>query len=121
MKLEELKFSKQHEWVHLDGDIATVGISDYAQKSLGDIVFVNLPEEGDEVTQGEGFGDVESVKAVSTLYAPLSGVVSSINDELLDSPEDINNDCYKAWLIKLSNFEGYDELMSYDEYLKFIE
>ena len=90
---EELKYSKSHEWVALDGDSAVVGLTDYAQSELGDLVFVNLPEVGDTVEAGEVFGDVESVKAVSDVYSPVTGEVTEINEELLDSPELINKRC----------------------------
>ena len=85
----DLKYSKSHEWVKEDGDVVVIGLTDYAQSELGDLVFVNLPEEGDEVTAGEVFADVESVKAVSDVYSPVSGTVSAINEELLDAPESI--------------------------------
>ena len=81
----ELKYSKSHEWMMMEGDVAVIGISDYAQDALGDVVFINLPEEGDEVTAGERFGDVESVKAVSDLICPVTGVVCEVNEELLDA------------------------------------
>ena len=87
---EELLYSKSHEWVKEEGDIAIIGLTDFAQSELGDLVFVNLPEEGDEVTVGEAFSDVESVKAVSDVYSPVSGIVCEINEELLDAPEKIN-------------------------------
>ena len=89
---EELKYSKSHEWIALDGDTAVVGLTDYAQSELGDLVFVNLPEVGDTVEAGEVFGDVESVKAVSDVYSPVTGEVTEINEELLDSPELINDE-----------------------------
>ena len=89
---EELRYSEDHEWVLIDGDVAVVGITDYAQSELGDLVFVNLPEVDDEVEAGETFADVESVKAVSDVLSPVSGTVAEINEELLDSPEKIN-DC----------------------------
>lgn len=99
--LEGLRYSDSHEWVKLDGDIATVGISDYAQHQLGDIVFVDMPEEGDEVTAGEEFGAVESVKAASDLISPVSGEVVEINSALEDSPELINEDAFENWIIKV--------------------
>ena len=99
----ELKYTKSHEWIAKDGDVATIGLTDYAQSELGDLVFVNLPEEGDEVTVGEAFGDVESVKAASDVYSPVTGTVSAVNEELLDAPESINEAPYDAWLIKVTD------------------
>ena len=100
---DELRYSEDHEWVLVGGDVAVVGITDYAQSELGDLVFVNLPEEGDEVTAGETFADVESVKAVSDVLSPVDGTVAEINEELLDSPEKINEAPYDAWFIKVSD------------------
>ena len=95
-------FTKSHEWVNfIDDTTATVGLTDFAQSELGGLVFVNLPEEGDEVTAGEPFADVESVKAVSDVYCPVSGTVAEINEELLDAPEKINDEPYEAWFIKV--------------------
>ena len=107
----DLKYTKSHEWVRMDGDVAVVGISDFAQDALGDLVFVNLPQVGDEVTAGEAFGDVESVKAVSDLMSPVTGVVCEINEELLDAPENLNNDPYGAWIIKVENVTDTEELL----------
>ena len=107
----DLKYSKSHEWVRMDGDTAVVGISDFAQDALGDLVFVNLPQVGDEVTAGEPFGDVESVKAVSDLISPVTGTVCEINESLLDAPEDLNNDPYGAWIIKVEGVTATDELL----------
>ena len=107
----DLKYSKSHEWVRMDGDVAVIGISDFAQDALGDLVFVNLPQVGDEVTAGEPFGDVESVKAVSDLVSPVTGVVRAINEALLDAPEALNNDPYGAWIIEVENVTATDELM----------
>ena len=115
----ELQYSKSHEWVRMDGDTAVVGISDFAQDALGDLVFVNLPQVGDEVTAGEPFGDVESVKAVSDLVSPVTGVVCAINEALLDAPEALNNDPYGAWIIEVENITATDELMdaaAYEEH-----
>jgi glycine cleavage system H protein len=99
---EDLKYSKEHEWVIVDGDLVTVGITDFAQDQLGDIVFVELPSIGDKVTKDEAFGVVESVKAVNDVYAPLSGTVVEVNDDLPDSPEMINEDCYgDGWMVKI--------------------
>lgn len=118
---EELKYSKSHEWVKEDGDQVIIGLTDYAQSELGDLVFVNLPEEGDQVTVGEAFADVESVKAVSDVYAPVSGVVSEINEELLDAPESINEAPYDAWFIKVGEITETEELLSAEEYRAFVE
>jgi len=107
----DVKYTKSHEWIRMDGDIAVIGISDYAQDALGDLVFVNLPQVGDEVTAGEPFGDVESVKAVSDLMSPVSGTVCEINEELLDSPENLNNDPFGAWIIKVENVTDTEELL----------
>ena len=107
----DLKYSKSHEWVRMDGDVAVIGISDFAQDALGDLVFVNLPQVGDDVTAGEAFGDVESVKAVSDLMSPVTGVVCEINEELLDAPENLNNDPYGAWIIKVENITDTEDLL----------
>ena len=120
--LEELKYSKSHEWVKMvDENTALVGLSDYAQDALGDLVFVNLPEAGDEVTAGEAFADVESVKAVSDVYSPVTGTV---NEALLDAPESINESPYDAWLVKIGSVTDTEELMSaaeYEAYVKTLE
>ena len=107
----DVKYSKSHEWVRMDGDVAVTGISDFAQDALGDLVFVNLPQVGDEVTAGEAFGDVESVKAVSDLMSPVTGTVCEINEELLDAPENLNNDPFGAWIIKVENVTDTEELL----------
>lgn len=99
---EDLKYSKEHEWVLVDGNVATIGISDFAQDQLGDVVFVELPAVGDKITKDEAFGVVESTKAVSDVYAPISGKVIEINDDLPENPEMINEDCYgDGWIIKI--------------------
>ena len=112
-------YMKSHEWVVIDGDTATVGISDFAQSELGDLVFVNLPEPGDEVTAGEAFADVESVKAVSDIYSPVSGTIAEINEELLDAPELLNNDPYGAWIIKVCDVTATEELLDAAAYEAF--
>ncbi len=117
----ELKYSKSHEWVKEEGGTVTIGLTDYAQSELGDLVFVNLPEEGDEVTAGETFADVESVKAVSDVYSPVTGTVSEVNEALMDSPESINESPYDAWFIKVSDVSETEELLSAEEYEKFVE
>lgn len=118
---EDMKYSKFHEWVKEEGDEVVIGLTDYAQSELGDLVFVNLPEEGDELTVGESFADVESVKAVSDVYAPVSGVVSEINEELLDTPELINEAPYDAWFVKVKDISEKEELLSAGEYQAFVE
>lgn len=118
---KELKYSKSHEWVRYDGDDVVIGISDYAQESLGDLVFVNLPEVDDELTVGEALGDVESVKAVSDIISPVSGKVTEINEALLDSPEMINEDPYDAWFVKVTEVQETEDLLSADEYDEFIK
>lgn len=122
MELREgLKYSKSHEWVKEEGEEIVIGLTDFAQSELGDLVFVNLPEVGDEVTAGEAFADVESVKAVSDVYSPVSGEVSKINEELLDAPELINESPYEAWLVRVKNISGQEELLSAEEYEAFVE
>lgn len=118
---EELLYSKSHEWVKLEGDTAIIGLTDYAQSELGDLVFVNLPEVDDEVAVGESFADVESVKAVSDVYAPVSGIVSEVNEDLLDAPESINEAPYDAWFVKVKEITEKEELLSAEEYQAFVE
>ena len=115
----ELKYSKDHEWVKFEGDIAIIGISDFAQDALGDVVFVNLPGEGDEATAGEAFGDVESVKAVSDLVSPVSGTIVAVNEELADAPETLNADPYGAWIIKVEGVTATEELLDAAAYEAF--
>ncbi|MGH7962599.1 MAG: glycine cleavage system protein GcvH [Candidatus Binatia bacterium] len=120
----ELRYSQEHEWVAVEEGIATIGITDYAQDQLGDVVYVELPEVGTQVTKDEAFGVVESVKAVSDIYAPVSGTVTEINVPLPDSPETINEDPYgDAWLIRveMSDPEELGDLMTAAEYKKFVE
>ena len=116
-----LLYAKSHEWVKEEGGEFVVGITDYAQSELGDLVFVNLPEEGDEVTMGESFSDVESVKAVSDVLSPISGVVSAINEAILDAPESINSSPYEAWFIKVKDVTDKEELLSAEEYEEFLK
>ena len=118
---EELLYSKSHEWVKEEGEEMVIGLTDYAQSELGDLVFVNLPEEGDELTVGEAFADVESVKAVSDVYAPVAGTVSEINEELLDAPEKINEASYEAWLVRVKDVTEKEALLSAEEYQAFVE
>jgi len=116
---EDLKYSKDHEWIKIEGDIATVGITEFAQKELGDIVYVEVETQGEVIKQGEIFGTVEAVKTVSDLFMPLSGEVSEFHEELEDSPETVNQDPYgEGWMIKIniSELSEVDELLSADEY-----
>lgn len=119
---EDLKYSKEHEWVLVDGDLVTIGITDFAQDQLGDIVFVELPSVGDKVSRDDAFGVVESVKAVNDVYAPVSGTVVEINDDLPDSPEMLNEDCYgDGWMVKLrlsdpSELESLMDAAAYEKH-----
>ena len=115
----EMKYSKDHEWMKEEDGVVVIGISDFAQDALGDVVFVNLPAEGDSVAAGEAFGDVESVKAVSDLVSPVSGTVCAVNEELLDEPEKLNSDPYGAWLIKVENVSDTEELLDAAAYEAF--
>lgn len=119
--IEGLLYADSHEWVKVDGDIATVGITDYAQHALGNIVYVDMPEVGDEVEAGEDFGAVESVKAASDLISPVSGEVVEINEELEDTPEKINEDAFGAWIMKVKISAQPEGLLSVDEYKKICE
>lgn len=117
---EDIRYTDDHEWAKLDGDIATIGVSDYAQDQLGDIVFVELPETGSSFDKSEEFGTVESVKAVSELYMPLGGEVVEINPDLEDAPEQVNNDPYGGgWMlkVKVADLAEFDALMDRDTYL----
>lgn len=119
----ELKYSKEHEWVKVEGNVATIGITEYAQSELGDIVFVELPETDDEINEGDTFGSVESVKTVSELYAPISGKVVEVNEELEDSPEFVNESPYeKAWVVKveISDESQIEALLTAEKYSKMI-
>lgn len=107
----ELLYAKSHEWVRREGDVYVVGLTDFAQSELGDIVFVNLPQEGDTVTAGESFADVESVKAVSDVLSPVSGTVLEVNEVLLDDPAQVNADPYGAWFIKVGEVAEQEELL----------
>jgi len=116
--LEGIKYSESHEWVKVEGDVAVVGVSDFAQKEMGDITYVDMPEVDDEVTAGEEFGALESVKASSELIAPVSGTVVEVNAELEDTPEKVNEDAYGAWIIKvkMSDPSELDALMDATAY-----
>ena len=118
----DYKYTKEHEWIQADGKNATIGITHYAQESLGDIVFVDLPKVGSEITSGKTFGSVESVKAVSDLYAPVSGTVTDVNAELATAPEKINKDAHSAWMIKitLKDPNELNALLSASDYEKFV-
>jgi glycine cleavage system H protein len=119
---EDLHYSKDHEWVRVEGDTAVVGITDYAQDSLGDVVYVELPKEGEEFAANESFGSVESVKAVSEVFSPVSGAISGINETLTDEPEKVNQDPYgEGWMIrvKMSNPGEVDSLLTAAEYEDF--
>jgi glycine cleavage system H protein len=121
---EGLKYSKEHEWVLVEGDTATIGITEYAQEELGDIVYVELPEVGEKVVKDDPFGAVESVKAVSDVYAPVSGSVLEINDVLPDNPETINDDPYgDGWMIRveLADKDDLTDLMDAEEYAEYVQ
>jgi glycine cleavage system H protein len=118
----DFRYTKEHEWIKADGGTATIGITNYAQESLGDIVFVDLPKPGSEMTAGKTFGSVESVKAVSDLYAPASGTVTEVNGELATAPEKINKDAHGSWMvrIKLKNPDELKSLLAPADYEKFV-
>lgn len=116
---KDLKYSKSHEWVKQEGTQILVGLTDYAQDALGDLVFVNLPQPGDALRAGEALGDVESVKAVSDIISPVDGTVAEINETLLDAPETINQSPYEAWLIRVKDISSEEDLMNAEEYESF--
>jgi glycine cleavage system H protein len=118
----DYKYTKEHEWVRVDGSTGTIGITDYAQNSLGDIVFVELPKPGAELTAGQSFGTVESVKAVSDLFAPVSGTVKEVNEELATAPEKVNSDPHTTWMIKvaLKDPSEVNSLLSAADYETFV-
>jgi glycine cleavage system H protein len=116
----ELKYTAEHEWVQIDGEVATVGITEYAAEKLGDVVFVELPEVGSDVAEGKVVGEIESTKSVGELFAPVNGKVSAVNDAVVDAPELVNSDPFGAgWLIKVS-FSELPALLSYDEYTSLV-
>ena len=120
----ELKYTNDHEWLSEEGELVTIGISDFAQDSLGEIVYIELPSEGDEITKGDPFGAVESTKAVSDLYAPVSGDVLEVNEALLDAPETINEDPYgEGWMIKVKPYDPGElkDLMESGSYTQHVE
>jgi glycine cleavage system H protein len=119
----DYKYTKEHEWVKADGSVATIGITDHAQESLGDIVFVELPKVGAELEAGKSFGTVESVKAVSDIFAPVSGTVTEVNSELVNAPEKINSDAHSAWIVKIqlkspAEVGGLMTAADYEQFLK---
>ena len=118
----EYRYTKEHEWISVEGTAGTVGITDYAQSSLGDIVFVELPKVGDPLEAGKIFGSVESVKAVSDLYSPVSGEVTAVNEELKDAPEKVNADANTTWMLKLSLKDAaeLEKLLTAEQYEKFV-
>jgi len=118
----DLKYTKEHEWARVEGSLVTIGITDYAQQKLGDIVYVELPQVDTEVTASEPFGTIESVKAASDLYAPASGKVVEIHEGLMEDPKAINQDPYgEGWMIRVEASEGLDRLLSAEEYEKWVE
>ena len=121
--IEGLLYSESHEWVKVEGDLAIIGVSDFAQAEMGDITYVDLPSEGDEVAAGEEFGALESVKASSELYSPVSGIVEAVNEELESAPEKVNEDAYGAWIIKvrMSDPSELEALMDAAAYAKIAE
>ena len=120
--LENLSYAKTHEWVNFINDTtARIGISDFAQQALGDLVFINLPEVGDTVTAGDAFGDVESVKAVSDIISPVTGVISAVNQDVIDHPESINENPFDSWFIEVKDIAGKSDFMTASEYGDFCE
>lgn len=120
----ELKYTEDHEWIRVDGEIATVGVTDFAQGELGDVVFVEIETEGEDLNKGDTFGTVEAVKTVSDLFMPVGGEITEVNEALADEPELVNKDAYgKGWMvkIKMSNLSELDELLSAEDYQKMIE
>lgn len=119
--MSKLLYAQTHEWVKIDGNTATIGLSDHAQHELGDLVFINLPAEGDEVKAGAAFCDVESVKAVSDVMSPVNGKIIEVNEELESAPESINNDPMGAWICKVEITSVPDDLMDEAKYAEFIK
>lgn len=117
---QELRYTKTHEWLKEDGVTVLVGLTDFAQKELGDLVFINLPFEGDAVTAGTSFADVESVKAVSEVISPVSGTIIEVNETLVDKPEKINQEPYAAWIVRVGDISQREALLSAEEYEAFI-
>jgi glycine cleavage system H protein len=117
---QNLKYSASHEWVKAEGEEVIIGITDFAQKELGDLVFINLPNVDDEMIHGEAFADVESVKAVSDIISPVNGVVAEVNEALLDAPELINQDPYQAWIVKAKDVSGLEDLLDAQQYAQLL-
>lgn len=119
---KNLKYSDDHEWVRVEGDEAVIGITDFAQSELGDVVYLELPTVGDEVSKGDAFGTIEAVKTVSDMLAPVSGEIIAVNEDLNDSPEDVNKEPYESWLvkIKMSDPSEMEDLMDAEAYEEFI-
>lgn len=118
---KDLRYTRTHEWVKQEGDSVLVGLTDFAQKELGDLVFINVPFEGDAVTAGSSFADVESVKAVSEVISPVSGTVVQVNEALVDAPETINQEPYAAWIVRIGNISQSEKYLSAEEYEAFIK
>jgi len=120
MENNKIFYTKSHEWIKFtDDDIALIGITDYAQNALGDIVFITLPSEGDIITAGESFGDIESVKAVSEIFSPVSASVTKVNEDVFDNPEIINSDAFGTWLLEVSDITDKSEFLNAEEYEAF--
>ncbi|AZR72905.1 glycine cleavage system protein H [Anoxybacter fermentans] len=119
--LKDLKYTKEHEWIRVEGEIGYIGITDYAQEQLGDVVFVELPEVGEEFVEGDSFAVVDSVKATSDIYMPIDGEILEVNEELLDSPELLNEDPYENWIVKIriSDPDQINNLLNAEEYEEF--
>jgi len=120
---EDLKYTKDHEWIRVDGDVAVIGVTDYAQDQLGEIVFVELPQEGEEFALGDAFGVVESVKSVNDVFLPMTGLIREVNDPLSDSPETLNDDPYEeGWMVKVQimNHKELDGLLTAAEYEAYV-
>lgn len=118
--MSETKFTKSHEWIKIEGDTAKIGISNYAQGELGDIVFVDLPEVGDELKKGDNFADIESVKTASEIYSPAGGVVVAINEELEDAPESLNENAVDTWIVEIGELAELADLLTQAEYDKYV-
>ncbi len=119
---DDLQYAKTHEWIRIEGGEATIGITDYAQDALGDVVYVELPEVGNEYEAGSNFGAIESVKAASDVYLPVAGTITAVNDAVVNTPELLNSDPYgEGWLVKIAVAEGVGALMSADAYAKFVD
>ena len=118
---ENLRYTASHEWVSEEDGVYTIGLTDFAQDSLGDLVFINLPQVGDDVEAGEAFSDVESVKAVSVVFSPVTGTVTEVNEELVDAPELVNEDPYNAWLIRVGDVTEVEDLLDAAAYAEACE